>query len=163
MVCNDGFHGIIRRLEAVMAVFLVEGLDRGRIIDQGHDDIAVFCGRSGFNDQQVLIQDPQVDHAVALDFQTENLLRGVRKISCGNGKIAFNIFFSQNGLAGSYAPDYRDGNGGGPDHLKTLIQDLYGPGMGGIPPDIAVLFQRIQMGMHRRSRASADRFSDFSD
>ena len=144
-----------------MPVFPVEGLYRGGIVQKRHHFIAVLSGLALLHDHLVPVKNPRVYHTVPFDVQNENLSVGEK--FRGNGEIVLHILDGQNGLSGSHPA--HDGN---IHHLpagqiKIVVHDLDGTGLCGIPADVAVLLQRLQMRMYRGGGLEIYRLTDLAD
>ena len=59
------------RYQPDVAIVLAERLDRGLVVEQRGDDVAVDCGRLFAYDHVVAVADGGVDHRVAVHFEHE--------------------------------------------------------------------------------------------
>ena len=136
MVCDDGLHGIIFRLKAVMPVFLEESFDGGGIFYEGYDDIVILSGRSFLDDHHVTVIDADVDHAVAFHMEHKGVF-GANKLR-KHGKVVFNVLSSDDRLSCSDGSHYRNVHYLASRELEVIVYDLNGSWLRRISSNIAL-------------------------
>ena len=102
---EDGIHGAVARLEAVMSVFLVELLTGGFVADECDDDVAVARIRGAFDDDGVTVHDACFDHAFAFDDQSKQIIDVVASLVDMVIDIAFKVFRCEDRLTCSNAAE----------------------------------------------------------
>jgi len=105
-------------------------------------------------------KDTGIDHRLAVDPESVGFAGG--NVLCGNREVGIDVLLGQDGLAGSDSSYHGERDHLGADHLEAVVTDLDRPGLCGIPADIAVLFQSLQMGMDGRSGTEIDRRTDLA-
>ena len=141
VIDDDGIHGVILRLETDMSLLLVEGLDRSGIIDQSYDNLAVMCCVLGMYEDSVAVKNTGIDHGFSTNIQNEGFSLG--NYIGGNGEVVLNILLSEDWLSGSNIADDREAYHLSTYHLKAVITDLNGTGLGRVSADVAVLLQSL--------------------
>ena len=148
VIYNDRIHGVVLRLETDMSLLLIESLDGGGIIDQGHNDLTVIRCVLDMNEDTVTVENTGIDHGLSADIQNEGFSLGY--YIGGNREVVLNVLFGQNRLPGSNITDHGEAEHLGTHHLEAVVADLNGTGLGGVSADIAVLLQCLQMRMNGR-------------
>ena len=58
VICDDGFHRIILRLQAVMTIFLIKSLYGSGIIQKSDNDLTVFRGAFLLDQKMIPTENP---------------------------------------------------------------------------------------------------------
>ena len=144
---NDRIHRIIFRLQTIVSVFLIEGLDRRRIIYQSDDHIPV-CGLILLlHEHDISVQYAGIDHTFTVHLQHKQIL--VRKIFSGNREIVLDIFDGKKRLTCRHGSDDRYINDLAPRHIEIVIDNLDRTGLCRIAVNVAVLLKRVEMSVYR--------------
>ena len=144
-----------------MSCLLIEGLNRGGIIDKSDNDLSIAGSRAFLNHNEVPVENPDIDHGLPLDLEHEGLFLGGK--FCRKGEVVGNVLDGQKGLTGSYLANHRNIDDFSSGEIEIIIDDFNGPRLGGITADIAVILKLLQMGEDRRGRLESDRITDLAD
>ena len=139
IIHNDGIHSVILRLETDMSLLLIEGLDRSGIIDQSYHNLSVMCCVLSVYEDTVAVKNTGIDHGFPANIQDERFSLG--NYIGGNGEVVLNILLREDRLSGSYIADDREADHLGTYHLKAVVTDLNGTGLGRVSADVAILLQ----------------------
>ena len=131
-----------------MSLFLMEFLYRRLVVDEGDDYIAVVGVFAFVDYEKIAVKDPGVDHAFALDVQSEK----VRFIVAPRLKInvAVDILLRQYGQAGGDVADDRHAGGRGAVHSYRAAFAL-------LLLNIPHLFKTVKVQMHGGRAFDAER------
>ena len=141
---------MVFRLQAHVAILVIDALERRLIADEGDDDVAILGPFLAVDDDDVAIQYARLDHAFALHAQREKLCIHGGEI-VGNDELIFDVLNGENGLPGRDFSHQRHGARLG----QGAVEQFQRPGLGGVAADEAFLFQLCQVHMHRRRGAQA--------
>lgn len=146
-----------------MTVFLVEFLDRRRIVHQGDHDGAVFRGLGALHDHDVAVENARFDHAGAADAQGKEIGLAAVSLAHGIADIAVQIFHSEDRLSGGDTAHDRHAHGRHFGIDRVVVVDAQCAAFSVFLVDIALALQPFEIGVYRRGALDVECGADVAD
>src|SRR2546427_3388925 len=164
----DRFVAVVLRLQPHPVGLAKQPLNGGGglvgllVLHPGHDDAAIGRVFPGTHHDKIAGEDAGILHAVAADLEGEGIVAANQLLA--QHEMVVDIFFGKDRLSGRDPAHqwYRD-------YLAELglqlvdVDDFDGAGLGGIPANVSLALQRVEVVLHRGAGGEPDRLTDFTD